>query len=111
MFAENCPVNDYNELMLNEIDRQTISLSAIDDIPHEVQLSDKQLETIMAKTIGCTGNLASVFKLKIGTQVMLTCNITIEDRLVNGSVGKVMRIEHKRNTVKVIYVKFDAQKC
>ena len=27
--------------MLNEIDEQTISLSATDDIPHEVQLADK----------------------------------------------------------------------
>ena len=102
MFAENCPVIDYNELMLNEIDGQTISLSAIDDIPHEVQLSDKQLETIRARKIGDTGNLASVLKLKIGAQVMLTCNINIEDRLVNGLAGKVMRIGHERNTVKGI---------
>ena len=109
MFAENCPVIDYNELMLNETDGQTISLSAIDDIPHEGQLSDKQLETIRARKFGDTGNLASVLKLKIGAQVMLTCNINIEDRLVNGLVGKVMRIGHERNTVKVIYVKFDDQ--
>ena len=40
---------------------------------------------------------------------MLTCNINIDDRLVNGLVGKVMRIGHKRNTVKVTYVKFDDQ--
>ena len=36
MFAENCPVVDYNELMFNEKDGQTISLSAISDIPYEV---------------------------------------------------------------------------
>ena len=40
---------------------------------------------------------------------MLTCNINIEDRLVTGLVGKVIRIGHLRNTVKVIYVKFDDQ--
>ena len=40
---------------------------------------------------------------------MLMCNITIEDRLVNGLVGKVMRIGHTINTVKVIYVKCDDQ--
>ena len=85
--------------MLNEIDGQTISLSAIDDIPHEVHLSDKQLQTIRARKIGDT----------IGDQDMLTCNINIEDRLVTGLVGKVMRIRHLRNTVKVIYVKYDDQ--
>ena len=35
MFAENSPIVDYNELMLNEIVGQTISLSATDDTPHE----------------------------------------------------------------------------
>ena len=95
--------------MLNGIDGQITSLNAIDHIPHEVQLSDKQLETIRARKIGETGKLTSVLKLKMGAQVMLTCNINIEDRLVNGLVGKVMRIGHERNTVKVIYVKFDEQ--
>ena len=89
MFSENCPVIDYNELMLNKIDGKTISLSAIDDIPHEVQLSDKQLETIIARKTGDTGNLTSALKLKVGAQVMLTCNINIEDRLVNGLVGNL----------------------
>ena len=67
------------------------------------------METIRARKIGDTGNLESVLKLKIGAEVMLTCNINIEDRLINGLVGKVIRIGHKRNTVKVIYVKFDDQ--
>ena len=40
---------------------------------------------------------------------MLTCNINIEDRLLNGLVEQVIRIGHERNTVKWIYVKFDDQ--
>ena len=92
--------------MLNEIDGQTISLSLIDGIPCEVQLSDKQLKRIKARKSGESGNLASVLKLKVDAQVMLTCDINIEDRLVNGLVGKVMRIWHKTNTFKV---KFDDQ--
>ena len=36
VLAKSSPVVDYNELILNEIDEQTISLSAIDDKPHKV---------------------------------------------------------------------------
>ena len=39
----------------------------------------------------------SQLKLKIGAQVMLTSNLDIDDRLVNGLVG----------TVKLCYVKFN----
>ena len=67
------------------------------------------METFRARKIGDTENLANNLKFKIGAQVMLTCNFNIEDRLVNGLEGNVMRIGHERNTVKVIYVKFDDQ--
>ena len=43
--------------MLNEMEGQTISINAIDDIPHEVQLSDKQIDAIRARKIGDTRNL------------------------------------------------------
>ena len=92
---------------MNEIDGQTISLGATDHTSHEVQLSKSWEQS--EQEIEDTGNLACVLKLKIGAQVMLTCNINIEDRLVNGLVGKVMRIGHKRNIVTAIYVKFDDQ--
>ena len=38
---------------------------------------------------------------------MLTSNINIEDRLVNGLVGKVMRIAHEHGAVRIIYLKFN----
>ena len=86
---------------------QTISINAIDDIPHEVQLSDKQIDAIRARKIGDTRNLVSILRIKIGAQVMLTSNINIEDRLV--MVGKVMGIAHEHRTVKIIYVKFNEE--
>ena len=107
MFAENCPAVDCNDLMLNEMEGQTISINAIDKNPTEVQLSDKQIDAIRARSIGNSGNLVSILKVKIGAQVMLTSNINIEDRLVNGLVGKVMSIAHEHGTVKIIYVKFN----
>ena len=56
----------------------------------EIYLSDKQTEAIRARKIDDTGNLASVLSLKVGVQVMLTLNIDLEDRPVNGLVGKVI---------------------
>ena len=40
MFAENKASVDYNELMLNEILGEVISINAIDEIPQEIHLSD-----------------------------------------------------------------------
>ena len=65
MFAENKPSVDYNELMLNEILGEVISINAIDEVLQEIHLSDKQTETIRARKIGDSGNLASVLNLKL----------------------------------------------
>ena len=56
-----------------------------------------------------TRQLAGVLRIKIGALVMLTSNIDIEDRLVNGLVGKISYIGHEGGTVKVTYVKFNDQ--
>ena len=40
---------------------------------------------------------------------MLTINIDLEDRLVNGLVGKVMYLRYVNNEANVIYVKFNDQ--
>ena len=41
MFAENKPSDDYNELMLNEILGEVISINAIDEVLQEIDLSGK----------------------------------------------------------------------
>ena len=109
MFAENKPSFDYNELMLNEILGEVISINAIDVVPQEINLADKQ--TIKTRKNGDTGNLASVLNLKVGAQVMLTININLEDRPANGLVGKVMYLRYVIDEVQVIYVKFNDQKA
>ena len=109
MFAENKPSVDYDELMLNEILGEVISVNAIDEVPQEIHLSDKHTEKIRAWKIGDIGNLSIVLKLKVGAQVMLTINIDLEDRLTNGLVDKVMYLRYVNDEVKVIYVKFNDQ--
>lgn len=43
-------------LLTIEMEGQTISINAIDDIPHDVQLSDKQVDATKARKNGDTGN-------------------------------------------------------
>ena len=109
MFAENHPVVDYNELMLNQVDGKIVLIIAIDEVPHEVQLSDNQIDAIRTRKIGEMGNLEGILKIKIGAQVMLTSNVNIEDRLVNGLVGTVMKVQYDNENVKVIYICFNDQ--
>ena len=56
MFAENSPAVDHNDVMLNVMEGETISINAIDDIPHEVHLPDKWIDAIMVRMIADTGN-------------------------------------------------------
>ena len=53
-----------------------------------------------------TGNLASLLKLKVGAHIMLTKNIDIDDKLVNGAPGKVMGFQYCNEKVNVVYVEF-----
>ena len=54
-----------------------------------------------------TGNLERQLKLKIGPQVMLTSNLDIDDRLINGLVGKVKQIKYKNSEFSVAYLRFN----
>ena len=107
MFAENKPVKEHNETQLNTLDTQLILVDATDEIPKDIVLSQSQIDAIKQRKMSETGNLESQLKLKIGAQVMLTSNLDIDDRLVNGLVGTVKQIKYKNNEVSIVYVKFN----
>ena len=95
MFAENKPAKEHNETQLNTFDTQLILIDAIDEIPKDIVLSQSQIDAIRQRKMSEIGNLQSQLKLKIGAQVMLTSNLDIDDRLVNGLVGTVKQINTK----------------
>ena len=107
MFSENKPAKEHNETQLNALDTQLILIDAIGEIPKDIVLSQSQIDAIKQRKMSETGNLESQLKLKIGAQVMLTSNLDIDDRLVNGLVGTVKQIKYKNNEVSVVYVKFN----
>ena len=107
MFAENKPAKEHNETQLKNLNSQLIFIDAIDEIPKDIVLPQSQIDANKQTKMSETGNLESQLKLKIGAQVMLTSNLDIDDRLVNGLVGTFKQIKCKNNEVSVVYVKFN----
>ena len=105
MFAENKLAKEHNETQLNTVDTQLLLIDETDENPMDIVLSQSQIDAI--KKMSEAGNLESQLKLKIGTKVMLTSNLDINDRLVNGLVGTVKQIKYKNNEVSVVHVKFN----
>ena len=57
-----------------------------------------------------TGGLPINLRICVGARVMLTNNVDISDKLVNGSTGTVMclhRVRNNKNAQGTVYVKFD----
>ena len=52
-----------------------------------------------------TGGLTVLLKVKVNARVMITTNIDLSDRLINGQIGTVKRIN--QNEVNAIYVASD----
>ena len=53
-----------------------------------------------------TGGLAKLLKLKIGVKVMLTVNVDMQDRRINGQTGNAKHIEFVQSSIHKVYVKF-----
>jgi len=91
--------------MLEQIDSNVITIKAIDQIPKGVPnyVYDKIKSQSQSKTNGLIFELS----LKIGARVMLTSNVDISDRLINGQIGTISQIKLKNNSVETIFIKFD----
>ena len=107
IFAENSPVGKHNLERLEMNNNQLVCVTAIDKIPKECNITENKLQEIRGRKLSETGNLPFLLKLKVGASVMLTVNVDIQDRLVNGLVGKVEEFKFVNNKVEVVYVSFD----
>ena len=91
--------------MLNNLDNLLITVNAIDQVPKEVpsHVYDRILNLNQART----GGLAFQLLIKISARVMLTSNVDISDKLINGQLGTVAHVSMHNNSIKTIYVVFD----
>ena len=110
IFAENSPADEHNSVMLNEISSDLYSIKAIDEIPRKIHMSN--IQRALNKNQSETGGLAGILSIKVNAKVMLTININIDDRLINGQMGTVCKIntDNEGQIVKV-YIKFDDEKA
>ena len=108
IWAENEPVDKYNESKLEMIKRPRVTLIiAHDEYPAMASQHDVQKD--LSSNRSETGGLDNKIKLKQDARVMLTTNLNIEDCLINSQMGTVSKIKYSDTSLKpqVTYIKFD----
>ena len=107
VWAENKPVMDYNNQRLQEILMPLHVLQAVDQYPKNVPRHE--IERVLSKGRSYTGGLDLEVSIKEGARVMLTNNVDIFDRLINGHLGTVARIfvNHATQKPTIVYIKLD----
>lgn len=85
IFAENQPAFDHNKRMVNSLTSEEINIQAVDKIPENIPSS--LVQSLYNRTQIETGGLAKNLLIKIGAKVMLTSNIEVCDKLINGQIG------------------------
>ena len=107
IFAENAPVDEYNVNRLEQIQSTEYILEALDQFPPNVRKQD--IERVLSKGRSQTGGLDTKISIKENARVMLTTNVDITDRLINGQLGTVVKInvDNHSNKPSTVFVKFD----
>ena len=111
IFGENEPANKHNEEMLNRISGPSIQVAAIDEFPQEYNIPTSDLRNLQNAKLSNTGELIYILIVKIGARVMITKNIDLKDRLINGQIGTIMQFKFKNDDLVKIYIKLDDERA
>ena len=107
MFAENYPKDDYNASKIGQLNHLEIRIESIDIFPDSTPM---HLQTsLYSKSSSTTAGLSSLLKLKKGVRVMITSNIVLAYRLINGQFGVVFDFPYIDSSITKVYVKLDDQ--
>ena len=103
---KNNPTLLHNKEMLMSLSGVLHKIEAIDAIPRDCKYPKSMILLAQNRKQTDTDGLSKCLELKRGAKVMITVNIDIQDRLINGQVGKVSDFEVVDNNVKRVYIKF-----
>ena len=92
IFAENNPTLSHKKEILMSLPGVLHKIEAIDAIPGECKYPKSIISSAQNRKQTDTGSLAKCLELKKRVKVMITVNIDIQNRLINGQVGKVLLI-------------------
>ena len=107
MFAENYLKDDYNASKIGQLNHLEIRIESIDVFPDSAPM---HLQTsLYSKSSSTTAGLSSLLKLKKGVRVMITSNIVLAYRLINGQFGVVFDFPYIDSSITKVYVKLDDQ--
>ena len=82
IYAENIPAKQHNLEMLESLDNPLVILKAPDEYPQNISIPDL-MQILNKRNTECEG-LSPEISVKENALIMLTTNIDIQDRLING---------------------------
>ena len=107
IFAENTPLSTHNDTMLIQLVGLPIEIEAIGIVPSNCGFTESDIIAAQNRKPSNTGGLVKCLTLKLEAKVMLTVNVDVQERLINGQIGVVKHLEIIENKVSIIYIKLD----
>ena len=106
LFAKNSLKDNFNSERLMKLNYPLIEVPSLDKNPPGVCQSN--LAIVANRSQSQTGGLAKLFRFKKSSMIMLTTNVGINDRLVNGQLGTIVDTKQDSSGIlNKIYVKIE----
>jgi len=108
VYLNNYLAGQENEKSIAQLDSEVFIIKA-EDTKKDLETGTCSVSIPDNTSLTQTANLPAKLKVCVGARIMLTDNISVSDRLINGSIGTVMHLELKpdKPLIGTIYVKFD----
>ena len=108
LFAENSPKDNFNASKIGQLNHLEIKIESIDVFPDSTPI---HLQTsLSSRSSSTTASLSSLLKFKKGVRIMITSNIDLADRLINGQFEVVFDFAYTDSSkTKAYYVRLNDQ--
>ena len=113
LFLTNYLVNKENEEVIRKLGADEMYTIKAEDTARDVENKKYDIKIDKKTSLSDTGNLPTEITVCVGARFMLTENLDISEKLINGSIGTVKRlcITDRNPLLGTIYVKFDDEKA